>query len=63
MADKSVEAILASLTLDEKLSLLAGGSQWRTAAIDRVSVPNLKVQQLSGDTRDVWTLIHWNAGF
>ncbi|KXH32084.1 glycosylhydrolase family 3-6 [Colletotrichum nymphaeae SA-01] len=40
---KKIPDILASLSLEEKLSLLAGASQWRTTAIDRLGVPELKV--------------------
>ncbi|KAH7131321.1 glycoside hydrolase superfamily, partial [Dactylonectria macrodidyma] len=38
-----IQHLLSQLTLDEKLSLLAGGSQWRTAAIKRLGIPALKV--------------------
>ncbi|GME43042.1 Beta-glucosidase [Neofusicoccum parvum] len=38
-----ISHLLSSLTLDEKLSLLAGESQWRTATIPRLQVPSLKV--------------------
>ncbi|EOD48889.1 putative thermostable beta-glucosidase b protein [Neofusicoccum parvum UCRNP2] len=37
-----VEAILASLTLDEKISLLAGANFWETVAIPSKNVPSLK---------------------
>lgn len=37
-----VEAILASLTLDEKISLLAGVNFWETVAIPSKGVPSLK---------------------
>ncbi|GJC90826.1 beta-glucosidase B [Colletotrichum liriopes] len=47
----SAPEILAALSLDEKLSLLAGGSQWRTAAIDRLGVPTLKVSDGSSGAR------------
>ncbi len=40
---KSISEIMAAMSLEEKLSLLAGGSQWRTAAIKRLDVPALKV--------------------
>ena len=42
MVEVNVEELLAQLTLDEKLSLLAGGSTWRTAPIKRLGVPKLK---------------------
>ncbi|KAJ3548890.1 hypothetical protein NM208_g792 [Fusarium decemcellulare] len=37
------EKLLGALALEQKLSLLAGGSQWRTAAIPELSIPPLKV--------------------
>ncbi|WQF85528.1 Putative glycoside hydrolase, family 3, glycoside hydrolase family 3 domain, PA14 [Colletotrichum destructivum] len=43
ISEVSNSAILAALSLDEKISLLAGGSQWRTTAIERLKVPTLKV--------------------
>lgn len=39
--------LLESLTLDEKLQLIAGQSQWRTAKIDRLGIPSLKVSMES----------------
>ncbi|KAK9238584.1 glycoside hydrolase superfamily [Lipomyces kononenkoae] len=38
-----IETLLSQLTLEEKISLLAGKSTWRTAEIERLSIPNLKV--------------------
>ncbi|KAL4793231.1 glycoside hydrolase superfamily [Aspergillus venezuelensis] len=43
MAEPTTESLLASLTLDEKCQLIAGQSQWRTAAIERLAIPSLKV--------------------
>lgn len=40
------EVLLSSLTLEEKLSLIAGESQWRTASIERLGIPSLKVSPL-----------------
>ncbi|KAJ5374231.1 hypothetical protein N7517_006237 [Penicillium concentricum] len=37
------EFLLSSLTLDEKLALIAGESQWRTASIKRLGIPSLKM--------------------
>ncbi|HUP84598.1 MAG TPA: glycoside hydrolase family 3 C-terminal domain-containing protein [Acidimicrobiales bacterium] len=39
----SVEELVASLTTDEKVSLLAGTDWWHTAAVDRVGIPPLKM--------------------
>ena len=38
-----VEVLLSQLTLEEKVSLLAGGDVWRTMAVDRVGLPAIKV--------------------
>ncbi len=38
-----IENILASLSLEEKIQLLAGADQWHTPAIQRAGVPALKV--------------------
>ena len=38
-----IEALVASLTLDEKASLTAGEDLWSTVAIDRVGVPKVRV--------------------
>ena len=40
-----LELLLESLTLDEQLQLIAGQSQWRTAKIDRLNIPSLKVSE------------------
>ncbi|PYH91640.1 glycoside hydrolase [Aspergillus ellipticus CBS 707.79] len=39
----AIEALVSQLTLEEKISLIAGHSTWRTAAIERLGIPNLKV--------------------
>ena len=41
--DELAHSLLAQLTLDEKLSLLAGQSFWKTRALPRVSLPPMKV--------------------
>ncbi len=38
-----IDALIAKLTLDEKLTLIGGASFWYTHAIDRVGVPAVKV--------------------
>jgi hypothetical protein len=38
-----IDSLLAQLTLEEKVSLLAGADTWRTAAIPRLSIPAVKV--------------------
>lgn len=47
MAPPDVEGLLQALTLEQKLSLLAGASQWRTMAIPSLGFPALKVRTLS----------------
>lgn len=43
MDNKWVEDTLAAMTLEEKVSLLAGANFWETVAIDRLGVPSVKV--------------------
>ncbi|KAH8551262.1 glycoside hydrolase family 3 domain protein [Umbelopsis sp. PMI_123] len=38
-----IDNLLAQLTVEEKVSLLAGADTWRTAAIPRLSIPAVKV--------------------
>lgn len=38
-----VDETLGSLTLDEKISLLAGANLWETNSIDRIGLPSLRV--------------------
>lgn len=35
--------LIAALSLDEKLRLMAGESTWRLPAIKRLGIPNIKV--------------------
>jgi hypothetical protein len=46
MPQVDIDALVSKLTLEEKLSLLAGESTWRTCAIPRLGIPNLKVSSL-----------------
>lgn len=41
--ERWVEAMLASLTLEEKVTLLAGRDAWTTPPIERTGVPSIKV--------------------
>jgi beta-glucosidase len=41
--DERIEALLAQLTLEEKISLLAGADMWHTVAIERLGIPAIKV--------------------
>ncbi len=38
-----VEALLAQLTLEEKISLAAGIDAWHTAPVPRLGIPRIKV--------------------
>lgn len=38
-----VEHVLSNLTLDEKVSLLAGRDTWGTHAVERLSIPSITV--------------------
>ena len=40
---RSVDELVAELTLEEKVSLLAGTDWWHTAAVDRLGIPALKM--------------------
>jgi hypothetical protein len=50
-----VDAILGRLTLEEKISLLAGKNFWETVDIPDKGVPSVKVQD-STALQAVWTL-------
>ena len=41
--DEQIETLLKQMTLEEKVSLLAGADQWRTVAIPRLGIPSLKM--------------------
>jgi hypothetical protein len=43
----NIDNLLAELTLEEKVSLLAGADTWRTAAIPRLNIPSVKVKYIS----------------
>jgi beta-glucosidase len=38
-----IERLLKQLTLEEKISMLAGADTWRTVAIERLGIPSLKM--------------------
>ena len=38
-----IEALLAQMTLEEKVSLTAGASMWHTTAVERLGIPAIKV--------------------
>jgi beta-glucosidase len=39
--DQRVEALLAQMTLQEKVALLSGQDAWRTASVERLGIPSL----------------------
>jgi beta-glucosidase len=41
--DRTVETLLAELTLEEKCHLLGGASSWRTHPIERLGIPEIKM--------------------
>ncbi len=53
---KKIEEILALMTLEEKITLLAGADQWHSHAIKRLNIPALKVSDgpngVRGEGRD-----------
>ncbi|TPX11112.1 uncharacterized protein E0L32_007973 [Thyridium curvatum] len=48
-----IEALIASLTLEEKITLLAGQSFWDTAAIPEKGIPSIKTSDGPNGTRGV----------
>ena len=38
-----IEGLLEQLTLEEKVSMLAGADTWRTVAVERLGIPSLKM--------------------
>ncbi|KAL1893045.1 hypothetical protein Sste5346_006726 [Sporothrix stenoceras] len=53
MADIDVDAVLQTLTLEEKVSLLAGSSFWGTTAIPGKNVPSITMTDGPNGTRGV----------
>jgi hypothetical protein len=51
--DAQVQSLISRLTLDEKISLLAGKNTGETASIDRLDIPSLKVKPPSTTIRVV----------
>ena len=41
--DENIEHVVQQMTLEEKVSLLSGVDLWHTAAIERLSIPSVKV--------------------
>lgn len=49
-----IEELVGELTLEEKLSLLAGVDLWHTAAVQRLGIPSLKVTDGPNGARGAW---------
>ncbi len=41
--NKNIEALIAQMTLEEKISLLAGADLWHTVPVERLGIPAIKV--------------------
>ncbi|KAF4917906.1 Beta-glucosidase B [Colletotrichum viniferum] len=39
----NIEQLISQLSVEEKISLLAGKSTWRTSEVERLGIPNIKV--------------------
>ncbi len=50
--EHKIETLLQSLTLDEKIKLLAGADTWQTHRIERLGIPTLKVTDGPNGVRD-----------
>jgi beta-glucosidase len=41
--DEKIEKLIAELTLEEKISMLAGATQWTTVPVERLGIPAIKM--------------------
>ncbi len=48
------ESIISKMTLDEKISLLAGADLWRTVEVPRLGIPSIKVTDGPNGARGAW---------
>ncbi|HZJ24531.1 MAG TPA: glycoside hydrolase family 3 C-terminal domain-containing protein [Anaerolineales bacterium] len=49
-----IEKLLSQMTLDEKISMLAGADLWHTVAVPRLGIPQLKVTDGPNGARGAW---------
>src|SRR5512143_1140937 len=49
-----IPELITRMTLDEKISLLAGVDLWRTAAVERLGIPSIKVTDGPNGARGAW---------
>jgi hypothetical protein len=52
-----IEKLLAELTLEEKVSLLAGVDTWRTYPIPRLNIPSVKVHIDLPSRKTMYTIL------
>ena len=55
--EERIDTLLNALTLEEKVSLLAGASTWSTAAIERLGIPAIKVSDGPNGARGAGSLV------
>lgn len=62
--EQRVEDLLARLTLEEKVSLMAGADMWHTVPIERLGIPAIKLSDGPNGVRgEVFTGAHTSACF
>ncbi|MGZ9224871.1 MAG: hypothetical protein ACXW4M_04885 [Anaerolineales bacterium] len=49
-----IDELLQQMTLDEKISMLAGADLWHTVAVPRLSIPQFKVTDGPNGARGAW---------
>src|SRR5512133_2889194 len=49
-----IETLISKMTLDEKISMLAGADLWHSVAIPRLGIPQFKVTDGPNGARGAW---------